>query len=93
VTRSPVIEVRVGQEWEDCNPHERGRTLLVVEVVGDTQGPPYALCEILTNSDRVTTLLRCGEPHVRDRRGCRVRIRIDRFRPGATGYRLLKDVA
>lgn len=85
----PVI--LVGQVWADTNKYEVGRTLRVEEVA---EG--FAICVVLTNADRVQRELDRADyrmtNHFRDRRGVKTRIRVDRFRPTSTGYRLIKDV-
>jgi hypothetical protein len=85
--------VRVGQVWTDNDSRSEGRTLKVLEVKrcqymasaswhcqmfeGD-----FALCQVLTErkGTRKATL------------GNKVWIRVDRFCPTSSGYRLVKDV-
>ncbi|MEY9876608.1 hypothetical protein ABH931_006118 [Streptacidiphilus sp. MAP12-33] len=67
--------VRVGQIWQDNDPRSYGRKLRVLEV-GDT----HALVE-LHQPRRDTNA----------KRGRQTRIRLDRFKPTSTGYRLIQD--
>lgn len=70
--------VRVGQVWQDADPRAEGRRLRVVEV-----GATHAAVELVAPREPVSNA----------RPGRRTRIRLDRFRPTSTGYRLVKDVA
>lgn len=74
--------VRPGQVWADADPRAEGRTLRVVQV-----SEVRVLCEV------VTPYTEGRLPEARDTRGRRTRIALDRFRPGARGYRLVQDVA
>lgn len=82
--------VRPGQVWADNDPRSAGRTLRV-----DTVDDTHATCTVLTNADGQQWLL--DNPNIRsgaqDTRGRKVRIRLDRFRPTSTGYRLIGDMA
>lgn len=73
-------DVRVGQVWADNDPRSVGRTLEVVAV-----DSTHATCKVLTgrlpevNNGFVSTPVKS------------TRVRLDRFRPTATGYKLVKD--
>lgn len=73
--------VRVGQIWQDCDRRSPGRYLRVI----DLDAGRAVVRQIAYNPvDRIAAELP----------GCRpTRIRLDRFRPTATGYRLVEDVA
>lgn len=85
----PGPGVRVGQVWTDADYRNAGRTLRV-----DTISDGRAVCTILTNADGHQRLLddKRGSYGGQDMRGKTVRIRLDRFRPTSTGYRLVTDV-
>lgn len=70
--------VRVGQVWADNDSRGYGRQVRVVEL-NDT----HAVVEL--HRPR-------GVGHHGANRGRRTRIRLDRFRPTSTGYRLVEDV-
>ena len=72
-------EVRTGQVWADNDPRSAGRTLRVDNIENGK-----AVCTVLTNIE--DTALR-----LRDMRGRTTRISLSRFRPTATGYRLILD--
>jgi hypothetical protein len=77
-----VPEVRVGQVWADNDKRSAGRTLRI-EHIGyeDHDGnevPPYAACRVLTNKPGCRT-------------GHQVAIRLARFKPISTGYRLVSE--
>jgi hypothetical protein len=96
-------EVKPGQVWADNDARNEGRTLRVVGIEPDKRGHPcnpprsVAVCEIITHSADVQARVdgdtsRNGwtwKP--KDRRGKTVRIRLDRFRPTTTGYRLISE--
>lgn len=67
--------VRVHQVWADLDKRAAGRKVRVVEV-DDT----HAAVEQVNS-----------RAHDRGKPGRRTRIRLDRFRPTSTGYRLLVD--
>lgn len=71
----PAPDVRPGQVWADCDPRSTGRHVRVEAVDGSH-----------------ATVVQC-DPHGRvhdDRKPARrTRIRVDRFRPTRTGYRLV----
>jgi hypothetical protein len=88
-----TIEVRVGQVWADNDSRCHGRTLRIDAVDGDT-----AVCTVLTNTTEVQAYVAqpASKPtwtknSYRDRRGTRTRIKLSRFRPTATGYKLVRD--
>jgi hypothetical protein len=68
--------VRLGQIWADNDPRGYGRKVRVVEI-GDT----HATVELHQPRHPVSS----AKP------GRRTRIRLDRFRPTSTGYRLVTD--
>jgi len=69
-------DVRPGQIWADNDNRVEGRHLLVVEVVREVDGDP----------------VRNPYAVVRNVTGTReTRIRLDRFRPTNTGYRLMSE--
>jgi hypothetical protein len=75
-------DVRIGQVWADNDKRSAGRTLRI-DHIGDEDHdgyavPPYASCTVLTN-----------KPGRRTRH--QVAIRLSRFKPNATGYRLLSE--
>jgi hypothetical protein len=95
-------DVKPGQVWAANDPRQEGRTLRVVSInrgdrACDTQDRPYVECVTITNSEDVQARVdgdtsRNGwtwKP--KDRRGKTVRIRLDRFRPTTTGYRLISE--
>lgn len=70
--------VREGQVWADNDRRSRGRTLKVVRVENGR-----ALCVVLTDG-----------PHpIRSAVGRTVAIKLDRFKPTSTGYRLVGPTA
>lgn len=83
-------KVEVGQIWADNDPRAEGRTLRIAAIVDD-----HAECIIVTNPDYVQADLdRCEAKGKKaawttDRRGRLTTIKISRFRPTSTGYRLL----
>jgi hypothetical protein len=91
--------VRVGQVWEDCDKRAKGRRVRIVEIrnihipgrgsVGT--GTPHAAVELVSERGRPWSGLRPGEP-ARAEPGRRTTIRLDRFRPTSSGYRLVEDV-
>jgi hypothetical protein len=68
-------KVRPGQVWADMDSRSSGRTVRVVEV-----DATHAVVETASNGPRVYARL-----------GRRYRIRLDRFRPTGTGYRLVSE--
>lgn len=84
-----AVKVEVGQVWADNDPRIPGRTvevvrLFTVPMVRRKTGPlpvdqPYAECRVLTGAPRMI--------------GKRVDIRVDRFRPTSTGYRLVSPAS
>lgn len=79
--------VKPGQVWADNDKRSGQRTLRVERLTeylyssGGLIGPvPYAVCTVLTD--------RSGKPV---KSGRRVEIRVSRFRPTSTGYRLVSE--
>lgn len=82
-----MIIVEPGQVWQDCDKrHPRQRLLQVMEVFreGDVT---YADCEILTNGGGRPARGASSEKRGTGFVGRMTRIRVDRMRPGSTGYR------
>lgn len=79
-------EVRPGQVWADNDPRSKGRTLRVEEV-DDVR----ATCTVLTNSDQIQALVDEGSAWPSDTRGTKTRIKLRRFQPTSTGYRLVSE--
>lgn len=84
------VTVRVGQIWADNDPRNAGRTLRV-----DAVAAGKALCTTLTNADDQQRGLdgvgRLPKSWYTDRRGKQTKISLKRFKPNATGYRLVED--
>ncbi|WP_214103266.1 hypothetical protein [Acrocarpospora catenulata] len=83
------ITVQVGSVWADTSWRGHGRSVRVVAV-----DHGYAVVETLTNTleiERQLNLQADGKYYgnVRDMRGSRTRIRLDRMRPGASGYQFM----
>ncbi|GII87093.1 hypothetical protein Ssi03_50830 [Sphaerisporangium siamense] len=72
-------DVRPGQVWAGCDKRSAGRKVHVVEV-GDT----HAVVE---------AYIPPGARHLHTRPPRQSRIRLDRFRPTSTGYRLVSAEA
>jgi hypothetical protein len=90
VTTPPLPRVRVGQIWADNDRRANGRLVKVVALISDIVGEElvdYALVE-QSLARRVGT----NGPSEQNRPGRRTRIRISRFVPSSTGYRLVSDV-
>lgn len=81
---SKTPKVKVGQVWADNDYRAKGRTLRIAALVDD-----HVECIILTNPDYVQEDLDKGSSWHTDRRGRLTTIKISRFRPTSTGYRLL----
>jgi hypothetical protein len=86
--RATYTPVRVGQVWADNDPRTGGgRLLKVYELDSRTTwtrdnsalSVPIAICRRVVGPNRESV-------------GRRLEIRIDRFRPTSTGYRLVEDV-
>jgi hypothetical protein len=75
--------VRVGQVWADNDKRAEGRRVRVVEV-----GRTHAVVELVDQRGRPA---RGHEAQQKAEAGRRTRIRLDRFRPTSTGYRLVRD--
>ncbi len=71
------IPVRPGQIWQDNDPRAHDRTVRVVEIT-DT----HAIVALHTPRG-------VSDDHAKP--GRRTRIRLDRFRPTSTGYRLVQE--
>ena len=89
-----TYDVQPGQVWADNDGRAEGRTLLVEEV-----DSTCAVCRTLTNADatqRTLDAIAAGtwrdSYRPRDRRGTVTRVRLDRFRPTSTGYRLVSQI-
>lgn len=77
-----TIEVKPGQVWADNDWRSAGRTLEVEEVwQAKYSKHRYATCKVLTARDGANA----------SSVGKRVRIRLDRFKPTSTGYRLVTE--
>lgn len=76
---SDTPKVEIGQVWQDYDIRQRGaagwRLILVIGVHLDTQPPVAYVVSSHDNGQRWGTR--------------RTRIRLDRFKPTSTGYRLL----
>ncbi|MEO3869367.1 hypothetical protein ABGB18_11095 [Nonomuraea sp. B12E4] len=90
---------KVGQVWACNSIREEGRSFEIAAIRGD-----YVVVTILTNSHEVQRQLdankRCEQagavtvfPNVFDRVGKRARIRVERLRDTANGYRLAATAA
>jgi len=85
------IEVRPGQIWQDNDKRGYDRQVRIVEIVhvhvpgrpSNGRGVPHAVVELVQG--------RSAE-YGQAKPGRRTRIRLDRFRPTSTGYRLVRDV-
>lgn len=91
------VEVRPLQVWADNDPRHAGRTIQVLQVVGET-----AICRTLTNSNETQATLdrvrdegymavsdSLGGYVPKDMRGRVGKVHVSRFRPTSSGYRLL----
>lgn len=88
-------EVKVGQVWKDNDKRCQGRTIRVEKIEHDSRhsvdGPvAFAVCITLTESHERAA--RAGSPNYRSTVGRVVRLRVDRMRPTATGWKLIKQV-
>lgn len=81
-TRPDTPDIRAGQVWQDCDPRAHNRQIRIVTIDSD-----HAVAELITPR-QVTTL--AGQA-ITARPGRRTRIRLDRFQPTKTGYRLVQD--
>lgn len=92
VRKVPVSqhEVKVGQVWADNDKRSAGRHVLVVEILPAIPAEPHRLAVparakvVLCTADG--TVIRVNG------KDTRTKIRLDRFRPTSTGYRLVRDV-
>lgn len=90
-----MSDVKVGAIYADNDPRSAGRTLLIDAIDGD-----QAVCTVLTNSDEVQAYFdntgpkpRWAPEDLKDRRGKQTRIRLARFAPTSTGYRLISEAS
>ena len=79
--------VKVAQVWADCDPRAAGRLVVVVAV-----GRRQAEVALVDQRGRPWSGLPDGAEQ-RARPGRRTMVRLDRFRPGSTGYRLVSEPA
>lgn len=77
-------QVRVGQVWADNDWRCAGRHVRVVEI-----DATHATVELCDQRGRPAS---GHEAQQKAQPGRRTRIRLDRFRPTSTGYRLVRDV-
>ena len=76
--------VKIGQVWADNDARSVGRTVKVIDIDHpQAPGLRYALVETVTDPT--------DYPPEKPRIGKRSRIRLDRFRPTSTGYRLVEE--
>jgi hypothetical protein len=81
-----MTDIKPGQIWADNDERSAGRTLRVDRIDGER-----AVCTVLTNITVTQVELERGIKGVRDSRGHTTRISLKRFKPTATGYRLVSD--
>jgi hypothetical protein len=74
-----------GQIWADNDPRATGRTIRIDHIANGK-----AICTVLTNRTAAQDELDRGSTWLNDTRGKTVGIRLDRFRPTSTGYRLVQ---
>lgn len=76
-----TVEVKVGQVWADCDKRMKraGRQVKVVRTLTSESDPRM--------NHAVVVSRRGSEPWGRKE----TRVRLERFRPGSTGYRLVHD--
>jgi hypothetical protein len=90
VTVPDQPKVRVGQIWQSCDPRSRGRQVRIIEVTPlcyfGGNGTYYPQGERFARVERYDP--RGG---YNTRPGRRSTIRLDRFRPTANGYRLVRQ--
>lgn len=83
VEASPVeSHVKPGQVWADNDKRQVGRTVQV-ESLEHTDGKSYANVKVLTDRDTGLSVTAVGRSF---------RVRLDRFYPNSTGFRLMEDV-
>ncbi|MEU4772945.1 hypothetical protein [Micromonospora sp. NPDC023644] len=87
MTQPDMPTVRPGQVWADNDPRGYGRQIRVIAIEPAQPAKPHhravparALVEQVT-----------ARTHDDGQPGRRTRIRLDRFRPTSTGYRLVQD--
>ena len=76
--RAASTKVEVGQIWADCDKRSHLRRLLVKEIKLGGHNP-LVVCEVVRNANGKA-------PKAKSRF---VAIRMDRLRPGSTGYKLV----
>lgn len=87
--------VKVGQVWEDCDKRSKGRRLKILRLFtrirsfsnGTHEKIPYAKCEVLSGSESLDALRR------EQNAVTTTKIRINRFKPGSSGYRLISEAS
>lgn len=85
--------VQPGQVWEDCDRRANGRAVRVLDITTDwaphgrtPNGTPYARVELVNHRGRPAW----GHENLpRAEPGRETYIRLDRFRPTSSGYRLI----
>lgn len=85
-----TTEVKPSQIWADNDPRSTGRTLRVEHITVTGK----AFCTILTNSDETQREVDHGTQRAtgyrpKDMRGRTTFIKLSRFKPTSTGYRLI----
>lgn len=73
---SDPVEPRVGQIWASCDKRDDGRLVQILEIVTDAAAVGRRAYAVVKSPTGY---------------GQKSRIRLDRLRPGATGYRLVRD--
>ncbi|MEU5946296.1 hypothetical protein ABZ793_12130 [Micromonospora sp. NPDC047465] len=88
---SEIPTVRVGQVWADNDKRSEGRRVRVIAIEPAQPAAPHhravparAVVERVDANGQAMTNGKGTVPHTR--------IRLDRFRPTSTGYRLIQDV-
>lgn len=89
------LPVKPGQIWADNDLRSKGRTLEVISVYQSRIADSVAVCKILTNEEETQRLIDNpqGSYAPKDRRGKTTTIKVRRFKPTSTGYRLIQDVS
>lgn len=83
--RVVALAVKEGQVWADNDPRAKGRTMEVKRIE-----PPNAICVILTNRDGWDKEKNYTPKSMVGRE---IKIKLRRFRPIQSGYKLIKDVS
>lgn len=81
--------VKVGQVWADNDKRSAGRHVKVVELLPPTLGAPHI--QPKPARARVALCTASGEVIRVNGKATHTTIRVSRFRPTSTGYRLVKD--